>query len=759
MQIFKNRPLALAVFCFVITALIAFRISGTAKLIGCIILGISAVFCIFVVRKRQKCGKWETQLILCFFGIALALFQSWFYFNYTVDRFNQKSEQEITVEGYVTERLESGNHGSRFAVNLHEVDGERFDAKILLECNYLSALQVGDQFRLNGTVRLPMDSISYAEETVLCSDGFVGIITCDTAQNCSILDERTETFLMLMQDLRSRLVIRFQTVLGGEESALASALFLGERSDLSGDTVLDFSRSGISHLLALSGLHISILIFLVEFLLRKWKVRKPVRAIFIPISAGLYLLLTGCALSTLRAVLMLCVLYLSFFLYSDYDSFTSLSVTLFLILVAMPYAVADVSLWMSYTACAGIVIFVPEITNRFDEFAEKSKLPKPVLKILKTLLSTIAVGLFANAVILPLLAYFFGTTSLFSVGVTMILSPLVALALISSILILVFPWCAPMVAVGKWIFHVILTMANRVSNVPNAVVLLNDAISIGALLLLTGVLICFAVVKLEKKRLLFVPVLLSVLIPLISFFDVYSKELGVAVTYIREEYEEALVFAEGKTAIVFDCSKGSKTITARIQNAILESKCTELQELVVTHYHPQTAYMIASLSSDMKIRTLRLPVPNCEKEFALANRLEQEANLHGITVCYGTENLPIDGMEIQSLERSAKETAVEVPVLMAVELGEKRLVYLGGDVWNSDLEAQAKHLAMSSDLLIFGVHGTSSVPNETFYSDLSHSEYIIFGNQPLFDGCPMEYLPKGYCTEIEYKRFFIETDP
>ena len=756
MQIFKNRPLAFAICIFAILSIISYQLPASLKLLCFFILLLMTAVYVLIALLRKNCGKNLTVLILCSSLAAVAVFQSWFHFYFLTKPFHDKEGQTVTVEGYVVDVLNTGNVRSRYEVHLLETDGERSDAKVLLECTYYASLQRGDTFRLTGVVRVPRNSREYAEETVLLSDGYVGIITCEDYQSCTVYDVKSSTLRIKMYQLRSVLSTRLDMALDRDAGALASALLLGDRGGLSGDTILDFNRCGISHLLALSGIHISVIILLWEIVLRRLKIPKQCRAILVPALAFFYLFLTGCAPSTFRAVLMLCMTYLSYLFSSDYDSFTSLCVSLLLILTVSPYAVSDISMWMSFVATAGIVIFVPAVAGRMERMSLSLYLPKWLFKLLQALVTAVAVGLFANAAILPLLVYFFGEASWYSIGATLLLSPVLGVALPLSALTLLLPWCRPLVLCTQAVLRIFPAVAGYIGNTSNAIVLTNGKLTLALTAVLAILLGFFALVYLKKKRWLLLPVTLSFVILGVAAADTMPKSAGVSVTYICNNYEEALVLSEGKAAVAFDMSSGSETIGRRICEVVQQSKCTELQELVLTHYHPQATGLISSLSSDIKVRSLRMPIPNCEKEQSIAKRLEQEAALHGIAVCYGNDDFSLNGVQIRLQERLPKDTAIEVPILLSMCIGEKNLVYLGGEIWNGDLRSFAENNAISADYLIFGVHGMSSAPTESFFARLGTDKSVIFGHENAFYSCPIQLLPAEYTVAVLEKRFFVK---
>ena len=78
---------------------------------------------------------------------------------------------------------------------------------------------------------------------------------------------------------------------------------------------------------------------------------------------------------------------------------------------------------------------------------------------------------------------------------------------------------------------------------------------------------------------------------------------------------------------------------ARLEHIAHSLRCSEVGDLILVQYDDRHAYLISSLSERIKIRRIRLPLPQNQRERAIASRLESEAALHGIIVCYDTDNL------------------------------------------------------------------------------------------------------------------------
>lgn len=754
MHIFRDRPLALGACVMALTAVLAQAAPGRLRLVLSAFCLLSSMICVTVGLLKKRLGRIASVCTLCLISAAVAWLGSWFFFSCRTGIFSERVGEELTVEGYVAERLNAAPHQSRFRVELSEIDGERSSGRVLLECDYLSSLQPGEVFRLTGRVRAPENTAAYPEETVLYADGYIGILCCEDSRSCTVYPEPVQTVELLLKKWNLRLCDRLQAVIGGEAGALAGALLLGNRSMLSDDTVLSFRRAGISHILALSGLHVSVLIGVLELLLRLLGLPRRLRAFLIPPAALFYFGLTGCAPSTFRAVVMTCVLYLGLLFLEQYDSFTALCAALMLLLTVTPYAVLDVSLWLSFTAASAIVLFMPAATGLFSGQRWKYR-PRWISRLLRTLVTALAVGLFSNAAILPLLALFFGSSSVFSVPATLLLSPLLTLTLVLPALVLLFPAFPPAVFLAENSLRLMLAVAGWFSGIPNGTVLLDGWLQTVLLLLLALSLILCAVLRLRRRGWLMLPLALSVAVLAAGSADVLPRGKGICVTYLREEENEALLLSYGKDAVAVDFSDGSVSIGQSLREALTSARCTELRELVFTHYHSKMSYLIASLSADAQIFALRLPAPINEKEQAIAARLEQEAGLHGISVIYGGGVLALPGAELLACRRTDTE-AIEVPVLLMLRINRQIVTYLGAGAAQSDWADIAQNAVLSSDVLIFGRHGTQPGTQQLSLRLPEHAELLLFGSRELMNALPAVPESAQILQEVEYHRFFLK---
>ncbi len=154
--------------------------------------------------------------------------------------------------------------------------------------------------------------------------------------------------------LREKISDALHMLLPTEESGLACGVLLGDQSDLSPELIDSFRACGISHLLVVSGLHISFLIMGLHQLLHGLLHKKRLAAgICLPVLL-LFMAIVGFTPSVLRSGVMMTLYLLAILLLRSADSRTSLAIAVLLICLANPCAAGDVGLQLSFLATLGI---------------------------------------------------------------------------------------------------------------------------------------------------------------------------------------------------------------------------------------------------------------------------------------------------------------------------------------------------------------------------------------------------------------------
>lgn len=154
---------------------------------------------------------------------------------------------------------------------------------------------------------------------------------------------------------REKLLMRMESVFG-EEAPLFQGILLGERGEMDAEMVSAMRLTGIVHVLTVSGLHLSLLASLLEWLLRRtaWSNGACCACQIIVLSA--FTCLTGAAAGTVRALIMAGMRMLASLRAKEYDSLTALSVSAFVMTVVRPIWVLSASFQFSFFVVLGILL-------------------------------------------------------------------------------------------------------------------------------------------------------------------------------------------------------------------------------------------------------------------------------------------------------------------------------------------------------------------------------------------------------------------
>ncbi len=707
MHLFYRRPLAAAACLFSLAAVLLLRLpSWSALLLLAVSVAAALLFAVLLFRRRS--ARILTAL-LCSMALLLSSLSSYLFFHVRYAAVRETIGAPQIFSGTVISRDRALPYASFFTVSVSEWNGEAVSLTLRMECEYASALSPGDRFEALGTLRETEITDAYDEETELLSNGILGVFTVAQKEDCRRLERSDRSLRVLLSELRERLSYRLSSAIGGEEGRLASALLLGNREAPDDRTILAFRRTGVSHLLALSGLHISILIGIFDGLLRRLRVAKLPRLLAVSVAALLYLLLTGCALSTLRALLMLFLLYAGFLLRGDYDSFTGLSLSLAGILFVTPYAVTDIGMWMSYLAAGSIVIFSPALSAFLDKTRKKSRLPTALRRRLEGILSALFVGIVANLGLMLLQALVFGEISLVSVPVTLLLSLPTACVLFTSLFALLFPFLAPLAQLPA---KAMLLVTDAIADTDGLLVSMKNGWVLAGLVLLTLLLILLAVTK-QKRPLLWglLPVSLAFLVTTLSMLWGSTWNRSVQIDYLRGGKGEILLVGRGAHAVAFDFSEGGADEAYALSAVASERGATELELLVITHYHNMTTHFLSVLTSRIRVQEVFLPPPQTEEEQSIAIRIREEAERCGIKITEVLDEAPIEGVTLLAASHDRFERDRHPALLYAVATEEKRLVYCSGSVAESELRETAGELFSESDYVIVGKTGSPTAGN------------------------------------------------
>lgn len=218
--------------------------------------------------------------------------------------------------------------------------------------------------------------------------------------------------------LRQKLLRLMEECFPEDTVGFAKALLLGDKTGLRYETSLSFRLTGLSHLVAVSGLHVSILFALVYHLAGKR--RYLAGLIGIPVVL-LFAAVAGFTPSVTRAAIMQVIMMLALMIRREYDPPTALSFAVLMMLIVNPLVIASAGFQMSVSSVAGIHLLYGNLKKRI-----RAGLKLPKGKIANAAASSLALSTSASLLTVPLMAYYYGTVSLVSLIANLIVVPVIS---------------------------------------------------------------------------------------------------------------------------------------------------------------------------------------------------------------------------------------------------------------------------------------------------------------------------------------------
>lgn len=398
--------------------------------------------------SRKKLGQ-----SLCVFALLVSLGGFWASFSYSKLGIKLPRGKRLYNAVLLTEPIQHGKVMQADMLILTQKVPVKIKASILRDTitQHYSTLHLADGVQLYGELQHPTNFVNsnfdYAEYLKLHGYGAELFIFDSQWQIAKVslapmnIVDRT---LLRANVLRQKYAKLLKTTLNESQLAVVSAMMLGDKSYISKSLKDDYSITGASHVLALSGLHLSIIYAILWMLLTSlgniltlFK-RKELKNLLLLLTIWAYVFLVGFSPSVVRSALMLSVYSFIALLGRDKMSLNTLAVAAFCILLYNPLTLFDVSFQLSFSAVASILLFYPIFNAWFcSDFFIKHKwllwFPQMVAMTLSAQIGTA-----------PLVAFYFSKFSTYFLLSSFVAIPCTTIILYAGVIFFAFMWFAPL---------------------------------------------------------------------------------------------------------------------------------------------------------------------------------------------------------------------------------------------------------------------------------------------------------------------------
>ncbi len=724
MGLLNKRPLFTAILAFLISAVISVEIIHR-KAIFFVFVGLLTfllVATIIIKFARKRSDRTKSVLNTVIFALLLATAVALYQYLYTSSCFYGNEGEpikEAAIKATITEISYSSDNYTFFIAEVDNVNGEKLNQKFEFEFFGSRRLNVGDIFGCVATVTpLHTYGITYEESY----DAARGATACVTdIEYFEMLGDDESSVYRFLDRIRSYIHDRISSAYDGDGADFIISLVLGKKDTLDSAVRSDFRVLGISHMLAISGMHISILIFGVQYLLSALNIGKRFRVFAAVLLAFFYIGISGLAASAIRAAFMLCSVSLATFARRDTDPYTALATAVAVILIIQPYSVYDIGLWLSFLATFGILVSLTFINEK--RYTRHAKIINSVLNYTR---ASLYMSLFAFIFTLPVVCFAFGYISTLMPLANLLFSFVVEILMYASFLIPLFLFWEPYIRLCAWLGEGIILLADICADAPYTIVSATYPAFIAAMAafsLYFIYLMCKTPKSSERvlpKIMIAFSLLLAVLLGCICFSGLSSELMYICENDDNNEY---IISRARGNVTVFDLSDATNSSAYYLANQTIRNQVNEIDDYVIVHYNKMYANSIAKLSSYTSVKRVLLPHPTSDVEAAAADRIVESLKALGI------DFQMYDREETTKLKRTQFRIGCiedeKYSYFLQIRVKNTILTYFTPQVLNYLSNGDIEGIADGTDAMIIGKHGGRYTGVMSFSISNSISHFIM----------------------------------
>ncbi|HOC32842.1 MAG TPA: ComEC/Rec2 family competence protein, partial [Ruminococcus flavefaciens] len=321
------------------------------------LIGAAAVAMVLIFGGKRGWKRTDSLLLGIAFTVGIALYSAYTAVSYKPVVAYDGTDGSFT--GSITEitRYDGNRAGYVLKGRINGVT----DAKITY-FGYDPDARYGDTVSIEKcTFRKPSNDYIFNSELYYKADGI--FLAAASAENVRITHTHTRFIRNKLADFRSYMTERLKAETDEDAGGFLAGMIFGEKRELDSEIKTSLYRSGIGHILAVSGLHVSIIAILLMSVLRKANVNRFISYGIMNVMLISFVAMANYPVSAIRAAIMMDLFHGARLIHRQNNSLNSLAIASLIILTAQPYAIFDAGFLLSVSGTFGIAVFAPFMTK------------------------------------------------------------------------------------------------------------------------------------------------------------------------------------------------------------------------------------------------------------------------------------------------------------------------------------------------------------------------------------------------------------
>ena len=655
--------------------------------------------------------------------------------------------------------------------------------------------QYGDEVLVIGKLQKPQryDDFDYA--AYLAREG---IYSTMLYPGIEIMDRgRGARPLQWVYSLRNKVSQTLEKVLPEPQASLAQAVLLGKRGNVPPQLKEDFAETGTSHLLAISGLHLSIVVGIM-LSIGIWLFGRR-RYFYIWLALGtvwLYALLTGMNPPILRAAIMASLFLTAELMGRQRSAFTSLAFAAAIMVGINPQILWTASFQMSFTAMAGLIFILPPLRAMGEKVIDTTLGAQGIMVSVASLVSdSFSITLGATVAVWPVIAYHFGVVSLDTLPATFFALPSLPGIIVTTGLTAALGIIAlPLAQITGWLAWFCLSYMIWVVRVfavlpPSPI----QANSLNPVLILTYYLVLVLVLwmihnrrKLEnlmpditdrlKTRVGKSSSVASrlpvrwVLIPLmgvavvVSLTTMFTPDDNLHVSFLDVGQGDAILIQQGNQEILVDGGPDTQAISVELGKRLpFWDRTIEL--VILTH--PSSDHVSGLIEVLNRYNVKQVLYPDLDFQSVIYDEwqsLVQEKNIECTFAKAGQQIKLSDEVILEVLNPQTpllSDTQSDIDnngLILRISIGKVSFILTADTMWEAELEIITERANLTSTVLKVGHHGSRTSTSAEFLAVVNPQVAVISVGKDNTHGHPTDEVLERLIEKVGSENIYLTKD-
>ena len=475
----------------------------------------------------------------------------------------------------------------------------RNNKKILINIKMsqdIPSIKYGDSLYIEGEFKQPEEARNYKGynyKQYLKTKKIIGTVELEKVK---ILKSSDGSFI---HNIQKYIRDTINGTLTDEEGNLLLAILLGDKDKLSEDIQESFNTSNLSHMLAVSGAHVSYIILGLTYVLQNSIIGKKNGKIVCIIFLLAFMAITNFTPSVTRACIMAILTLFSSIIYRKSDVYTNISVAALITLIFNPYGLLDLGFQLSYGGTIGIIIFIKRIQEK-----------KSNSKVINYIKQMALVSIYANIIIIPIMMYHFNTVSFTFIISNIMASPILGIIVITGFLfiiasITVKPLTRLIAIFIKPILSILIKISQICSKLPFSNILVVTPYMFNVISYYAIILYCIKSKKNNKCKIIICLLIVLILINFIIY--IFPQKLRIFFIDVGQGDSTLIITPDKKTVLIDGGGSDSFDVGEKVLLPyLLDRRILKIDYVLISHFDTDHATGVAQILGKIDVSSIIL---------------------------------------------------------------------------------------------------------------------------------------------------------